>query len=76
MKIELSGEQERWVAEAVASGRFAGPQDAITFAIRETKLAELRRTIEASIAEGGEYSMEDVEADLAKDAEALAAEGY
>lgn len=76
MKIDLTSEQERWVAEAVATGRFAKPQDAIGFAFREAKLAELRATLEASIAEGGENTMEDVRAELARRAKALAAEGY
>ena len=76
MKIELTATQERWVADALSAGRFADPQDAITHAINQLKLADLKRTIEASIAEGGENSMEEVEADLDKLAQTLAAQGY
>ncbi len=42
---------------------------------RETKLAALRQTIEASIAEGGARSAEEVSAALSAKAQALANEG-
>jgi antitoxin ParD1/3/4 len=41
---------------------------------REAKLAALRETIEAAIAEGGEHTIEEVEAQLEADLDAWEAE--
>ncbi len=60
MKIELTPDAAHWVEHSVASGRFATHEDAVRYAVNETKRAELRAMIEASIAEGGAYSSEDV----------------
>lgn len=76
MQIEITAEQERWVEDAIKSGRFAGPRDAIGYAITQAKLTDLRATIEASINEGGENTLADVEAELEKRSAALAAEGF
>ncbi len=76
MKIELADDQRWWIEHEVASGRFDTPEAVIAHAIRQAKLAHLRATIQASIAAGGEFSQEEVDASLDEMAAKLAAEGY
>ena len=76
MKIELADDQRRWIEYEVASGRFDTPEAVIAQAIRQAKLSDLRATIDASIAAGGESSEEDVTAFLDEASERLAREGY
>jgi Arc/MetJ-type ribon-helix-helix transcriptional regulator len=60
MKVELTPDAAQWVDAAVASGRFATAEDAVRYAINRAKRAELREMLEASEAEGGSYSTENV----------------
>jgi Arc/MetJ-type ribon-helix-helix transcriptional regulator len=60
MKVELTPDAANWVRDVVATGRFATAEDAARFAINEAKRAELRAMLEASEAEGGAYSSEEV----------------
>lgn len=60
MKVELTPDAAQWVEAELAAGRFLTVEDAIRHAVRQTKLTELRATLDASIAEGGSFSAEDV----------------
>ena len=60
MKVELTPDAAHWVQHSVATGRFATGEDAVRYAVNETKRAELRAMLEASEAEGGEHSSDDV----------------
>jgi len=76
MKVELAEDQRRWIEYEVASGRFDTPEAVIAHAIRQAKFLALRAKIQASIAAGGEFSQEEVDASLEEAAAKLAAEGY
>ena len=76
MKIQLADDQQWWIEHEVASGRFDTPNAVIAYAIRQAKLADLRATIEASIAAGGEYTLEEVMAAVEAKAVQLAKEGH
>ena len=60
MKVELTPDAAQWVEAALASGRFVTAEDAVRYAINRAKRAELREMLEATEAEGGIYSTEDV----------------
>jgi Arc/MetJ-type ribon-helix-helix transcriptional regulator len=60
MDITLSAEQETWLRAEIAKGRFATPEDAITYAINEAKRASLRETLNASIERGGANTADEV----------------
>jgi toxin ParE1/3/4 len=60
MKVELTPDAAQWVGYSVESGRFATPEDAVRFAVNEAKRAELRALLDASEAEGGEHSSDDM----------------
>jgi Arc/MetJ-type ribon-helix-helix transcriptional regulator len=60
LKIELTPDAAHWVRTEVESGRFATPEDAVRYAINQTKRAELRDMLDASEAAGGEHSSADV----------------
>jgi antitoxin ParD1/3/4 len=76
MKIELSEDQRWWIEHEVASGRFDTPEAVIAHAIRQAKFLALREKIQASIAGGGEYTLEEVMASVEARAEQLAKEGF
>ena len=67
---------EAFVREQVASGRYNNASEVVREGLRlveerEAKLARLRKDIEDAIAGGGDFSEEDLRADLAElDAEA------
>ena len=44
---------------ALAAGRFVTAEDAVRYAINQTKRAELRKMLDATEAEGGHYSTTD-----------------
>lgn len=58
MKIELTPDAEMWVKAELSKGRFATAEDAIRYAVSQTKIAELRDMLDASEAEGGSHSAE------------------
>ena len=60
LKIELTPNSMQWVQTVLASGRFATAEDAVRYAINRAKRAELREMLEATEAEGGSYTTEDV----------------
>ncbi len=59
MKVELTPDAQQWVEAMIASGRFATAEDAVRFAINRAKRNDLRGMLEATEAEGGEFSAED-----------------
>lgn len=59
MKVELTPDAAQWVEAAIASGRFATPEDAVRFAINSAKRAELRQMLDSTEAEGGAHSTEE-----------------
>jgi Arc/MetJ-type ribon-helix-helix transcriptional regulator len=60
MKIELTPDAARWVEMEIASGRFRTAEEAVRYAINQVKIMEIRATLEAAEAEGGEYTTEEV----------------
>jgi hypothetical protein len=56
----LDPDQEAWLKAEIAEGHFATPEGAISYAINEAKRAALRETLNASIAQGGANSADDV----------------
>lgn len=60
MKVELTPDAAQWVDAAVSAGRFAKPEDAVPYAIDRAKKAELREMLDATEAEGGSYSTDEV----------------
>ncbi len=80
MNIPLARRWEGFVEEQVRSGRFTSASDVIEESLRllqarDEQLSELRAHIEAAIAEGGEYTAEDVTRILAEDAAELRRNG-
>jgi Arc/MetJ-type ribon-helix-helix transcriptional regulator len=60
MKIELTPDAARWVEMEIASGRFRTADEAVRYAINQVKIMEIRATLEAAEAEGGEFTTEEV----------------
>jgi Arc/MetJ-type ribon-helix-helix transcriptional regulator len=60
MKIELTPDAARWVEIEIASGRFRTAEEAVRYAINQVKMMEIRATLEAAEAEGGEFTTEEV----------------
>ncbi len=65
MDITLTPDQEAWLKAEIAEGHFATPEDAISYAINAAKRAGLREMLDASIAQGGDNSADDVRRFLA-----------
>jgi Arc/MetJ-type ribon-helix-helix transcriptional regulator len=59
LKVELTPDAAQWVEAAIAAGRFATAEDAVSYAIKWAKRAELRDMLDASEAEGGSHSSDD-----------------
>jgi len=81
MNVSIGERWEAFVERAVKSGRYSSASEVVREGLRlveerEAKLQALRRTLDASIAEGGSFSDDEVAADLDAKAKALAAEGY
>jgi antitoxin ParD1/3/4 len=81
MNVSIGERWEDFVERAVKSGRYSSASEVVREGLRlveerEAKLQALRRTMEASIAEGGSFSDDEVAAELDTKAKALAAEGY
>lgn len=67
MKVSIDQKWETFVDEVVSDGRYASADVVLNEALRlfeerERKLADLRATIEASLARGGENSDDEVAA--------------
>ncbi len=62
MKVELTPDAAQWVTAEVAAGTFSTPEDAVRFAILQTKLAALRTKLDLAVAGGGDHSADDVRA--------------
>ncbi len=60
MKVELTPDAEQWVQAELAAGRFATAEDAVRYAINRAQRAELREMLDASEAEGGSLTTDDV----------------
>lgn len=60
MQITLTPEQQQWVQQQLDAGAFVTAEEAISFAINEAKRSDLRSTLSASIARGGNHSADDV----------------
>ena len=80
MNVSIGKRWEEFVEGVVQDGRYGSASEVVREGLRlveerEAKLAALRQTIEASIAEGGARSQEEVSAALSAKAHALASEG-
>lgn len=65
MNVSIGDRWERYIEELLATGRYASASEIMREGLRlveerEQKLAALRETIEASIARGGDNSLEAV----------------
>ena len=65
MNVSIGERWERFVEDAVKSGRYGSASEVVREGLRlveerEAKLRALQNTLNASIAEGGEFSDEDV----------------
>ena len=81
MNVSIGKRWEEFVEGVVQDGRYGSASEVVREGLRlveerEAKLAALRQTIEASIAEGGALSPEEVTAALTAKAQALASEGF
>ena len=62
MNLNLSPESEAWLRAQVQQGHFASLDDAIDYTVR--RLAALRETLHASIADPRRYGVDEVRANL------------
>jgi antitoxin ParD1/3/4 len=81
MNVSLGERWEGFVAEIVGQGRYGSASEVVREGLRlveerEAKLQALRETLNASIAEGGGHSDEDIGAALDDEAKALTKAGY
>lgn len=71
MNVSIGERWEDYVAALLKTGRYGSASEIVREGLRlveerEAKLAALRETIEAAIAEGGEHTIEEVDAYLDK----------
>jgi antitoxin ParD1/3/4 len=69
MNVSIGKHWEQFVDELVKSGRYGSASEVVREGLRrveaqEARLRSLRETIEASIAEGGSHTWEEVMADV------------
>lgn len=81
MNVSIGKRWEEFVNSIVREGRYGSASEVVREGLRlveerEAKLTALRQTLEASIAEGGTSSQEEVSAALSAKAKALAIEGF
>ena len=81
MNVSVGQRWEEFVDSVVRDGRYGSASEVVREGLRlveerEAKLKALRQAIEASLAEGGALSQEDVTAALAAKARSLATEGF
>ncbi len=79
MNVSVGERWQRFVEEAVNSGRYGSASEVVREGLRlveerETRLAALRDTLDRAITEGGEHSDADVAAVLDTEAARLARE--
>ncbi|MFN8719258.1 MAG: type II toxin-antitoxin system ParD family antitoxin [Rhodospirillales bacterium] len=76
MQVEIASEHQRIVDEALRSGRYGSAEEVIAVGLRlleeqERKFADLRRSIQEALAEGGEVTDEELDEALAAASEEL-----
>lgn len=81
MNVSIGERWEAFVAELVGEGRYGSASEVVRAGLRlveerEAKLNALRAHINAAIAEGGEVSDDEMEAELEAAAQKLIAQGY
>ena len=81
MNVSIGRRWEEFVESIVKDGRYGSASEVVREGLRlveerEAKLSALRQTLDASIAEGGERSQDDVHVALDAKAKALSEEGY
>lgn len=81
MDVSLDQRWESLVDRLVDEGRYGSRSDVVSEGLRlveerEAKLTALRTMIEASIAEGGDVTDEEIDAAIAKRSAELRAAGY
>jgi antitoxin ParD1/3/4 len=81
MNVSIGERWEGFVTRIVRQGRYGSASEVVREGLRlveerEAKLQALRATLDASIAEGGAYSDDEVEEAIAARAAALADEGF
>jgi antitoxin ParD1/3/4 len=81
MNVSIGERWEGFVTRIVRQGRYGSASEVVREGLRlveerEAKLQALRATLDASIAEGGAYSDDEVEEAIAAKAAALADEGF
>ena len=79
MNVSVGERWQRFVEEAVRTGRYGSASEVVREGLRlveerEARLAALRDTIDRAIAEGGEHSDADIAAALDAEAARLARE--
>ena len=81
MNVSLGQRWQRFVDEAVRSGRYASESEVLREGLRlveerDAKLAALRETIQASLAEGGSLTSEEVHEAIEAEFRELAKLGF
>ena len=81
MNVSIGKRWEEFVDSIVRDGRYGSASEVVREGLRlveerEARLKALRQTIEASLAEGGAVSQNDVTAALSARARSLANEGF
>ena len=79
MNVSVGERWQRFVEEAVRSGRYGSASEVVREGLRlveerEARLGALRETLDRAIPEGGEHCDEEVAASLEAEAELLARE--
>jgi antitoxin ParD1/3/4 len=81
MNVSIGQRWEAFIESVVREGRYGSASEVVREGLRlveerEAKLRALRETLNASIAEGGSFTDEDVDEAIEAKAAALAKEGY
>ena len=81
MNVSLGDRWEKFVETTVQQGRYSSASEVVREGLRlveerEARLAALRETLNSSIVVGGDVSDEELDAELAAEAEALRKEGF
>jgi antitoxin ParD1/3/4 len=81
MNVSIGRRWEDFVDSVVRDGRYGSASEVVREGLRlveerEAKLKALRQTVEASLAEGGALSQDEVSAVLSAKAQALSKEGF
>ena len=81
MNVSIGQRWQEFVDRVVRDGRYGSASEVVREGLRlveerEARLKALRQTVEASLAEGGALSQDDVGAALSAKAQALSREGF